>query len=112
VPTCSHQFTRMRSSNHLLAVRPYFPYRNTAHQATLWPAPVLKTVHENFNCVPFDMSTSAQIHDSLLYGNHFRDQIGTINRPQGHSIEPAGFAILNAPNIQSVQVTTALYQQS
>lgn len=54
-----------------------------------------------------DMSTTAQIRDSLQYGGFVLDEIGGINKLHKGSVEQAGFAVLKAPDIPSVLVETA-----
>jgi len=55
----------------------------------------------------FDMSTTAQINDSLKLGTEMLGQIrqfGKLHKPQ---VEQAGFAVLKAPDIPSILVETA-----
>ncbi len=54
-----------------------------------------------------DMSTSAQIKDSLQLGNALLRQIGGVGRLHKPRVEQAGFAVLKAPDIPSVLVETA-----
>ena len=67
----------------------------------------IKSVDETVSRALLDMSTSAQIHDSLRYGNFVLDEIGTINKLHKGSVEQASFAVLKAPDIPSVLVETA-----
>jgi len=67
----------------------------------------IKSVDETVSRALLDMSTTAQIHDSLRYGNFVLDEIGTINKLHKGSVEQAGFAVLKAPDIPSVLVETA-----
>ncbi|VVD95679.1 N-acetylmuramoyl-L-alanine amidase [Pandoraea anhela] len=55
-----------------------------------------------------DMSTTAQIRDSKVFGSALLSQIGTV-APRLHSknVEQAAFAVLKAPDIPSVLVETA-----
>ncbi|WP_242558968.1 MULTISPECIES: N-acetylmuramoyl-L-alanine amidase [Pandoraea] len=55
-----------------------------------------------------DMSTTAQIRDSKVFGSALLAQIGTV-APRLHSpnVEQASFAVLKAPDIPSVLVETA-----
>jgi N-acetylmuramoyl-L-alanine amidase len=55
----------------------------------------------------FDMSTTAQIRDSMRYGNFVLTEIGGINKLHKGSVEQAGFAVLKAPDIPSILVETA-----
>ena len=54
-----------------------------------------------------DMSTTAQIRDSLVLGGAMLGEIGKINRLHKPRVEQAGFAVLKAPDIPSVLVETA-----
>ncbi|MGV0986170.1 MAG: N-acetylmuramoyl-L-alanine amidase [Limnohabitans sp.] len=54
-----------------------------------------------------DMSTTAQIKDSLQLGGHLLRQIGGVGRLHKPRVEQAGFAVLKAPDIPSVLVETA-----
>ena len=67
----------------------------------------IKSVDETVSRALLDMSTTAQIHDSLRYGTYVLDEIGTINKLHSGSVEQAGFAVLKAPDIPSVLVETA-----
>ena len=55
----------------------------------------------------FDMSTSAQIKDSLNLGGAILREIGNVGRLHKPKVEQAGFAVLKAPDIPSVLVETA-----
>jgi len=57
--------------------------------------------------VLLDLSTTAQINDSLKVGSAFLDEIRKINRLHKNSVEQAGFAVLKAPDIPSILVETA-----
>ena len=54
-----------------------------------------------------DMSTAAQIKDSLKLGNEVLGRIGQVGRLHKGSVEQAGFAVLKAPDIPSILVETA-----
>jgi N-acetylmuramoyl-L-alanine amidase len=54
-----------------------------------------------------DMSTSAQIKDSLNLGGALLREIGGVGRLHKPRVEQAGFAVLKAPDIPSVLVETA-----
>jgi N-acetylmuramoyl-L-alanine amidase len=57
--------------------------------------------------VLLDLSTSAQIHDSLKLGSTLLEEIKKINRLHKDDVEQAGFAVLKAPDIPSILVETA-----
>ncbi|ARP91563.1 N-acetylmuramoyl-L-alanine amidase [Bordetella genomosp. 9] len=57
--------------------------------------------------VLLDLSTTAQIHDSLKLGTVLLEEIKKINRLHKDSVEQAGFAVLKAPDIPSILVETA-----
>jgi len=54
-----------------------------------------------------DMSTTAQINDSLKLGSALLGEIGNVGRLHKGHVEQAGFAVLKAPDIPSVLVETA-----
>lgn len=54
-----------------------------------------------------DMSTTAQINDSLKLGSVLLGEIGSMARLHKPRVEQAGFAVLKAPDIPSVLVETA-----
>lgn len=54
-----------------------------------------------------DMSTTAQIKDSLKLGGEVLGQIGKIGKLHKAKVEQAGFAVLKAPDIPSILVETA-----
>ena len=54
-----------------------------------------------------DMSTTAQIRDSLKLGGEVLGQIGKVGRLHKGSVEQAGFAVLKAPDIPSILVESA-----
>ena len=54
-----------------------------------------------------DMSTTAQIKDSLKLGGEVLGQIGKVGRLHKPHVEQAGFAVLKAPDIPSILVETA-----
>ncbi|MFZ5566248.1 MAG: N-acetylmuramoyl-L-alanine amidase [Pseudomonadota bacterium] len=54
-----------------------------------------------------DMSTSAQIRDSLKLGGTLLQEIGRVGKLHKPRVEQAGFAVLKAPDIPSVLVEAA-----
>jgi N-acetylmuramoyl-L-alanine amidase len=54
-----------------------------------------------------DMSTTAQINDSLKLGSAMLGEIGNVGKLHKPKVEQAGFAVLKAPDIPSVLVETA-----
>jgi len=54
-----------------------------------------------------DMSTAAQIKDSLKLGGEVLGQIGKVGRLHKASVEQASFAVLKAPDIPSILVESA-----
>ncbi len=54
-----------------------------------------------------DMSTTAQINDSLKLGSALLGEIGNVGRLHKPRVEQAGFAVLKAPDIPSVLIETA-----
>jgi N-acetylmuramoyl-L-alanine amidase len=54
-----------------------------------------------------DMSTSAQIRDSLKLGAEVLGHIGKVGRLHKRQVEQAGFAVLKAPDVPSILVETA-----
>jgi N-acetylmuramoyl-L-alanine amidase len=54
-----------------------------------------------------DMSTTAQINDSLKLGAEVLQRIGRVGRLHKRQVEQAGFAVLKAPDVPSILVETA-----
>jgi N-acetylmuramoyl-L-alanine amidase len=54
-----------------------------------------------------DMSTTAQIKDSLKLAKSVLSEIGEINTLHKRQVEQAGFAVLKAPDIPSILIETA-----
>ncbi|WP_310462940.1 N-acetylmuramoyl-L-alanine amidase [Sphaerotilus sp.] len=54
-----------------------------------------------------DMSTTAQIKDSLRVGREVLGNIGQVGKLHKGQVEQAGFAVLKAPDIPSILVETA-----
>jgi N-acetylmuramoyl-L-alanine amidase len=57
--------------------------------------------------VVLDLSTSAQINDSLRFGGAVLRELEHVNRLHRAHVEQAGFAVLKAPDIPSILVETA-----
>ncbi|HLR78507.1 MAG TPA: N-acetylmuramoyl-L-alanine amidase [Burkholderiaceae bacterium] len=57
--------------------------------------------------VLLDLSTAAQINDSLRVGTSVLSEMGKVNRLHKRQVEQAGFAVLKAPDIPSILVETA-----
>ena len=57
--------------------------------------------------VLLDLSTTAQISDSLKLAKVVLGEIGGINRLHKGAVEQAGFAVLKAPDIPSILIETA-----
>ena len=54
-----------------------------------------------------DMSTTAQIKDSLRLGHEVLSRMGRVGRLHKRQVEQAGYAVLKAPDIPSILVETA-----
>ncbi len=67
----------------------------------------VKTQDRQLASVLLDLSTTAQINDSLRLGKSVLGEIGGINRLHKGSVEQAGFAVLKAPDIPSILIETA-----
>jgi N-acetylmuramoyl-L-alanine amidase len=67
----------------------------------------VQTQDKQLASVLFDLSTTAQINDSLKLGKAVLGEIGGINRLHKGSVEQAGFAVLKAPDIPSILIETA-----
>jgi N-acetylmuramoyl-L-alanine amidase len=57
--------------------------------------------------VLLDLSTTAQISDSLKVGRAVLGELGGINKLHRGMVEQAGFAVLKAPDIPSILIETA-----
>lgn len=57
--------------------------------------------------VLLDLSTAAQVNDSMRLGSGVLNEIGKVNRLHKRQVERAGFAVLKAPDIPSILVETA-----
>jgi N-acetylmuramoyl-L-alanine amidase len=67
----------------------------------------IKTRDAQLARVLLDLSTTAQINDSMKLGNSVLQELGSVNRLHKDSVEQAGFAVLKAPDIPSILVETA-----
>ena len=67
----------------------------------------IKTQDRQVANLLLDMSTTAQIKDSLLVGNSVLKQIGGFAPLHKGKVEQAGFAVLKAPDVPSILVETA-----
>lgn len=78
-----------------------------ANDADLIGGVNIKNQNRQVASVLLDLSTTAQIKDSLRLGSAVLGEIGSINRLHKASVEQAGFAVLKAPDIPSILVETA-----
>jgi N-acetylmuramoyl-L-alanine amidase len=67
----------------------------------------IKTRDQHVMRAMLDMSTTAQINDSLRLGSALLGEIGSVGKLHKGQVEQAGFAVLKAPDIPSVLVETA-----
>ncbi|MBC7414347.1 MAG: N-acetylmuramoyl-L-alanine amidase [Herminiimonas sp.] len=67
----------------------------------------IKTQDRQLASVLLDLSTTAQINDSLKLGRAVLGEIGGINKLHKGAVEQAGFAVLKAPDIPSILIETA-----
>jgi len=67
----------------------------------------IKTKNQHLASVLLDLSTTAQINDSLKLAKSVLYEIGNINKLHKSQVEQAGFAVLKAPDIPSILVETA-----
>ena len=67
----------------------------------------LKTKERVLAGVLLDLSTTAQIRDSLDLGGAVLQELSGVNRLHRGIVEQAGFAVLKAPDIPSILVETA-----
>lgn len=67
----------------------------------------LQTRDSNVRQVLLDMSTAAQIKDSMRLGGTLVNEISRVGKLHKPRVEQAGFAVLKAPDIPSVLVETA-----
>jgi N-acetylmuramoyl-L-alanine amidase len=67
----------------------------------------IKTKDKQVAHLLLDMSTTAQINDSLRVGNSVLRNIGSFAPLHKNKVEQAGFAVLKAPDIPSILIETA-----
>lgn len=67
----------------------------------------IKTQDHQVAQLLLDMSTSAQIKDSLKLGDAVLRQIGSFAKLHKPHVEQAGFAVLKAPDVPSILIETA-----
>ena len=80
---------------------------NKENQADLVGGINVKVQDQHVQRALLDMSTTAQINDSLKLGGVLLGEIGNIGKLHKPRVEQAGFAVLKAPDIPSVLVETA-----
>jgi N-acetylmuramoyl-L-alanine amidase len=80
---------------------------NKENAADLIGGTNIKSHDKQLASVLLDLSTTAQINDSLKLGNAVLKEIGGINRLHKGAVEQAGFAVLKAPDIPSILIETA-----
>jgi N-acetylmuramoyl-L-alanine amidase len=54
-----------------------------------------------------EMSTAAQVRDSIKLGEQVLSRLGTVGKLHKRQVEQAGFAVLKAPDVPSILVETA-----
>ncbi|MFC5472601.1 N-acetylmuramoyl-L-alanine amidase [Paraherbaspirillum soli] len=67
----------------------------------------IKSHDRQLASVLLDLSTTAQINDSMKLGSAVLKEISGINQLHKGSVEQAGFAVLKAPDIPSILIETA-----
>ncbi len=80
---------------------------NKENAADLIGGANIKNHDKQLASVLLDLSTTAQINDSLKLGKAVLNEIGGINRLHKDAVEQAGFAVLKAPDIPSILIETA-----
>ncbi len=80
---------------------------NKENQADLVGGLNVRAKDRHVQSALLDMSTTAQINDSLKLGSVLLGEIGNVGRLHKPRVEQAGFAVLKAPDIPSVLVETA-----
>ncbi len=67
----------------------------------------IRSKNQQLASVLLDLSTTAQINDSIKLAKSVLGEIGTVNRLHKAQVEQAGFAVLKAPDMPSILVETA-----
>jgi N-acetylmuramoyl-L-alanine amidase len=80
---------------------------NKENSADLIGGVNLRGQDQQLASVLLDLSTTAQINDSIKLAKAVLGEIGGINRLHKGAVEQAGFAVLKAPDIPSILVETA-----
>lgn len=80
---------------------------NKENEADLMGGINIGTHNKQVAQVLLDLSTAAQINDSVRMGTGVLSEIGKINKLHKRQVERAGFAVLKAPDIPSILVETA-----
>ena len=80
---------------------------NKENQADLVGGINVQSKDQHVQRALLDMSTTAQINDSLKLGSVLLGEIGNVGKLHKPRVEQAGFAVLKAPDIPSVLVETA-----
>jgi N-acetylmuramoyl-L-alanine amidase len=80
---------------------------NKENSADLIGGVNIKSHDRQLASVLLDLSTTAQINDSMRVGATVLNEIGGINRLHKGEVEQAGFAVLKAPDIPSILIETA-----
>ena len=80
---------------------------NKENDADLIGGMNLSTRDSSLARILLDLSTTAQINDSLKLGRYVLSELGEVNRLHKPQVEQAGFAVLKAPDIPSILIETA-----
>jgi N-acetylmuramoyl-L-alanine amidase len=80
---------------------------NKENSADLIGGVNIKSRDRQLASVLLDLSTTAQINDSMKVAKAVLTEIGGINRLHKPVVEQAGFAVLKAPDIPSILIETA-----
>ena len=80
---------------------------NKENSADLIGGVNIKSRDRQLASVLLDLSTTAQINDSMKVAKAVLTEIGGINRLHKPAVEQAGFAVLRAPDIPSILIETA-----